>query len=1525
MRFRPWKVALLLFFAFLAAQALQATNVGGTYSTNQNWTLAGSPYIATSTVTIAAAATLTIDPGVIVKFNTGVALIINGKLTAIGSTGSPITFTSSAATPAPGNWQDIRFVSGSNPASRISYATISYGGATNSRSLYLNSSSPTIDHVTVSYSSVDGIRVNVGTPTLDQVTVTNCTGDGMMITGTASTPTVTNSTFSSNGGEGIDIQSGGGINLSTSNFTNNTSYGIKTVAGTRLNGLTGLTFSGNGSGTKDGIQHAGGTISINEVWHAGPTWFVTAATTVAATWSLTIDPGTTMKLSSAGELTVLGKLTAIGTTGSPIVFTSAAATPASGDWRRVSFGSGSSSASRLAYATVSYGGVWYGNLLHVTGSTPTIDHVTVSYSLVDGIRVTSGSPILDQVTATNCVDDGMVVDGATSTPAVTNSTFSNNGAEGIEIAAGAGINLSNSTISGNTSYAVLTTVNTRLNGLTGMTVTGNGGGAKDGINYSGGTLNTNETWHSGMTWFVTAGFTLGSANTLTIDAGTTVKVSSGVEINIGGKLTAIGTAVNPIVFTTAATTPAPGGWKRIYFSSTSNPLSQLSYVTISYAGGSSGAAGLYLSTASPALDHVTVSYSAAAGLSLVGASNPVVSNCTFSNNATYGIQVAAGNSITLTDSTINNNGDYAISAVANANLNGLTGLTVTGNGVGTKDAIAQGGGTITGNETWRNALPWVVTSSPAVQLGATLTIQPGTTVKFTAAPKWLTVSGKLTAVGTASSPILFTSDLVSPTPGSWSGLKFAAGTDPSSRMAYATVSYAGTSAWGANVWIESASLTFDHVTFSNSATKGVLVSGTAPAPVFQNCSFIGNATGGLQNSTPASLVDARLNYWGAANGPSGSGPGSGQSVSTGVKFEPWLTTTYTDPQYINTVFVGNRTSNPTAGISLNLSFTTTLSGDWKVTIFDLGSTAIRTILGTGATVNVSWDGKNDSGVVQPNGNYSYQLESTAAGPLAAAPAKGPAIIDHSLILIITGPTASQAYFSPNANGIQDTTTITATFTFDGAAWTLNFRNAANAIVRTATGVAGSIAYTWDGKDGTGAVVADGLYTAELIVTDGPNTANASTTTTLDNTFPVAVLTSPTNNQILSNVYQNGNPDVPFVGTASDLNLASWAVQKRIGVGQWSDLWSYGCTGTSPVLSSTFCTVRTDEFTNSSYDLRLIVTDWAGNTSSPTQTNVVANFSITLSTRQLNPVNNETVTYTSVVPALPPSNPVPLTVTIKVRSKSGQIVRTLVNAANRAAGSYGDTWNGKNDSGGYIADGPYFVTASLSDGTHSAVYDPVNKYLGPGGNSNESQLTCNSNIDPFTNKAFNCTFNLPIARVVTIIVSPLSPTPEVCDTPSFCTEQDVYRPPGVNRWRWSGLDPANVFRADARTIRIMNGQKNFSRNAIVLYGTKADITTPVTGVPLAVRSGSDNQTVALDFVTFQNQPASVKFDFKNLASNSILRSVVLSGQPPGHVSWNWDVSADNGMPVAPGRYLIIATVTDALGNSDTSDILATVQE
>jgi hypothetical protein len=83
------------------------TNVGGEITGNTTWTKANSPYIVISNIRIQPTGSLTIEPGVAVRFNSGIQLTANGRLIAVGTEADSIVFSSVS-----GDWGGLRFETG---------------------------------------------------------------------------------------------------------------------------------------------------------------------------------------------------------------------------------------------------------------------------------------------------------------------------------------------------------------------------------------------------------------------------------------------------------------------------------------------------------------------------------------------------------------------------------------------------------------------------------------------------------------------------------------------------------------------------------------------------------------------------------------------------------------------------------------------------------------------------------------------------------------------------------------------------------------------------------------------------------------------------------------------------------------------------------------------------------------------------------------------------------------------------------------------------------------------------------------------------------------------------------------------------------------------------------------------------------------------------------------------------------------------------------------------------------------------
>jgi hypothetical protein len=122
------KFYVLVSFLFIISLAQAQTNVSGGIYINTTWTLANSPYIVVDTVVVFPGVTLTIEPGVAVKFEDGKRLEIRqAALVANGTATDSITFTSNSLTPTVGIWDKIWFNGGTMNNSQFNYCNFRYG------------------------------------------------------------------------------------------------------------------------------------------------------------------------------------------------------------------------------------------------------------------------------------------------------------------------------------------------------------------------------------------------------------------------------------------------------------------------------------------------------------------------------------------------------------------------------------------------------------------------------------------------------------------------------------------------------------------------------------------------------------------------------------------------------------------------------------------------------------------------------------------------------------------------------------------------------------------------------------------------------------------------------------------------------------------------------------------------------------------------------------------------------------------------------------------------------------------------------------------------------------------------------------------------------------------------------------------------------------------------------------------------------------------------------------------------------
>ena len=175
-------------FLLMSFLSFSQTDVSGALSSDTTWSLSNSPYTVTGNVLVASDVTLTIEAGVTVKVNSGLYIKIKGTIIAEGTSSSLITFTSSASSPAKGNWKYIMFDNSNTvfdseynyqSGNKMKYCVISHA----EYGLRIFQSSFYLDNSTISNNSLSGIDFDDVTKSLISNNTISNNPSGTSLTG----------------------------------------------------------------------------------------------------------------------------------------------------------------------------------------------------------------------------------------------------------------------------------------------------------------------------------------------------------------------------------------------------------------------------------------------------------------------------------------------------------------------------------------------------------------------------------------------------------------------------------------------------------------------------------------------------------------------------------------------------------------------------------------------------------------------------------------------------------------------------------------------------------------------------------------------------------------------------------------------------------------------------------------------------------------------------------------------------------------------------------------------------------------------------------------------------------------------------------------------------------------------------------------------------------------------------------------------------------------------------------------------
>ncbi|PDV99606.1 right-handed parallel beta-helix repeat-containing protein [Candidatus Chloroploca asiatica] len=354
---------LLLILATLLASVLTPSPVAaetvitGNITENTTWTRANSPYIVGQAY-IGAGVTLTIEPGVEVRFTSGGWLSTwpgaASTLIAEGTEDEPIIFTSAATSPQAGDWQYLYLYP--TGAARLQHCIVEFAGGLTA--IEVQSSDVSVRDCSIRDTSGYGIRLNgVGlTPTLERVTIER------------SSTAIYQTT--------LDMQP---------------VYRELRLRTNQVNAIFVPSSSTTRDITLDSTGLVEGMLSLGQ-------HYIGTGTT------LTVQPGSVISFRSGGWLSTwpgaASTLLAEGTPGQPIRFTSAVTSPQAGDWQYLYLYP--TGAARLQHCIVEFAGgltaieiqssdvsvrdctirdtSGYGIHLNGAGLTPTLERVTIERS-----------------------------------------------------------------------------------------------------------------------------------------------------------------------------------------------------------------------------------------------------------------------------------------------------------------------------------------------------------------------------------------------------------------------------------------------------------------------------------------------------------------------------------------------------------------------------------------------------------------------------------------------------------------------------------------------------------------------------------------------------------------------------------------------------------------------------------------------------------------------------------------------------------------------------------------------------------------------------------------------------------------------------------------------------------------------------------------------------------------------------------------------------------------------------------------
>lgn len=402
------------------------------------------------------------------------------------------------------------------------------------------------------------------------------------------------------------------------------------------------------------------------------------------------------------------------------------------------------------------------------------------------------------------------------------------------------------------------------------------------------------------------------------------------------------------------------------------------------------------------------------------------------------------------------------------------------------------------------------------------------------------------------------------------------------------------------------------------------------------------------------------------------------------------------------------------------------------------------------------------------------------------------------------------------------------------------------------------------------------------------TGMARTTTT---TIRPAVPGSPTVTAMASTGGGNAPLPVNFSGSAvDDGSIVLWE-------------WDFNGDGVYDYSSATSAAASFTYTQAGIFAPALRATDNDGNTGID-MVEVIVNLSATLavSNETFEPESNQTATINTTLSAGVP-------VRLIAKDPSGQTVRTLAQT-NRAAGSYSDVWDGRDDAGQLVPEGVYYAVLEYDFSGEKRSVDLTNST--GGSRYNPSRTRIPSSFSPFAGQPLVIDFTLPRASEVTAFIGRFN-----VDTRLITFYDRLPFGRGTHRIVWNGEN------AEGQLIHPPSGDRflfgiwgyNLPSNALFVKNSARISGLSVAPSILVPSDHVDtNGNVKQSDITFSlNKAADVELIVFDAKTGGALASRFYKQLSSGTNTVHWDSRDDNGTFVVPGRYRLGLAAIDSTGH------------